>query len=72
MVKSFNTDAGTLRGILAQYGIFSEITYINELLRYDHDSEGPESKEIRLVISAGFNERPHVVVKITNERAHPA
>lgn len=53
--------------ILNDFGIYSDITTLSELQRYNYEITDTASKEVRLIIRANLNSGQSVVVRFKNE-----
>ena len=64
MLRVNNED---LAPILEDFGINAKIAGITELQRYDYESQGPETREVRLILRVETTDSRSLVLRLKNE-----
>lgn len=60
-------DRSDIDTILKDFGSFGEVEYVSELERYHYEQHDPHSKEVRLIVKAGFASDSPLVIRFKNE-----
>ena len=64
-------EIGDLSPILRDFGILSPAAALMELLRYDYESQGPDTREVRLILRVETGDGRSLVLRLKNEPDAP-
>ncbi len=64
-------EIGDLSPILRDFGILSPAAALTELQRYDYESQGPDTREVRLILRVETGDGRSLVLRLKNEPDAP-
>ena len=62
---------GEVSPILRDFGILSPAAALTELQRYDYESQGPDTREVRLILRVETGDGRSLVLRLKNEPDAP-